>query len=91
MAIGRQDVLCGCSCAWLAAAAGRITPAVANVPGGYRLEFVGSFAATTRHGAVAARIRADALPERGSWAVGPTEGLAGELTVLDGRAFVATV
>jgi len=91
MAIGRRDVLCGCSCAWLAAAAGRITPAVANVPGSYRLEFVGSFAATTRHGAVAARIRADAPPERGSWAVGPTEGLAGELTVLDGRAFVATV
>lgn len=84
--------MCGCGCAWLGAAAGG-GRALARVEleGRFRLDFVGSFAATTRQGETSARIRADALPESGSWAVGPTEGLAGELTVVDGRAYVATL
>jgi len=92
MPASRRRFLCGCGCAWLgAAAAGRRALAQADPAGRFRLEVVGSFAATTRQGETSARIRADALPDGGSWAVGPTEGLAGELTVLDGRAYVATV
>lgn len=92
MRAGRRDFLCGCGCVWLGmAAAGRRAQAAADAAGRFRLEFVGSFAATMGRGETAARIRADSLPAHATWAVGPTEGLAGELTVLDGNAYVATV
>jgi acetolactate decarboxylase len=52
---------------------------------------IGSFRETVREGAHAARITAAALPARGVWAVGPTERLAGELTILDGVPLVATI
>jgi acetolactate decarboxylase len=84
-------VMCGAACGCLAAAAGARAAAVADPQGRFRLDMIGSFAATVRGGETGARISAAALPARGVWAVGPTEGLRGELTVHDGRAFVATI
>jgi acetolactate decarboxylase len=86
-------VMCGTACGCLAVLApGRArAAAVADPQGRFRLDMVGSFAATVRGGETSGRIRADALPNTDVWAVGPTEGLRGELTVHDGRAFVATI
>jgi acetolactate decarboxylase len=90
---GRRFVICGAACACLASlpfASGRAAP-VADPRGRFHLDYIGSFAATMREGATAARISADSLPARGVWAVGPTQALAGELTVVDGTAYVATI
>jgi acetolactate decarboxylase len=89
---GRRGVFCGSACCLAAAGTARVRAApVADSLGRFRLDFVGSFAATIGRGETAGRIRAEALPARGVWAVGPTEGLRGELTVVDGTAFVASL
>jgi acetolactate decarboxylase len=86
-------VICGAACGCIAAfGPGRAqATAVADPQGRFRLDMIGSFAATVQRGETAGRISAAALPASGVWAVGPTEGLRGELTVHDGSAFVATI
>lgn len=89
---GRRWMICGGACACLGLAVrGAAADPVADPRGRFRLDMVGSFRETMREGARAARISAAALPARGVWAVGPTENLAGELTILDGTALVATL
>lgn len=89
---GRRWVICGGACACLGLAVqGAAADPVTDPRGRFRLDMVGSFRETMREGARAARISAATLPARGVWAVGPTENLAGELTILDGAALVATL
>lgn len=57
---------------------------------GYSVEWVGELRAVHLDGDARPRVRlSDIEPGAGTFAIGPLAGLRGEITVLDGRAFVA--